>query len=59
MLHQLQLSLNFPWIDLYMDAIDSRMNMISTELAKYCVNTASLSPFGKEVGFAMKGRNQL
>jgi hypothetical protein len=24
-------------------------------LGKHCVNTASLSPFGKEVGFAMKG----
>ena len=55
MLHQLQLSLNFPWIGLYMDAIDSRMNMISAELTKYNVNTASLSPFGKEVGFAIKG----
>jgi hypothetical protein len=38
-----------------MDAINSRMKMISTELANYCVNTASLSPYGKEVGFAMKG----
>ena len=55
MLHQLQLSLNFPWIDLYMDAINSRMKMISTELANYCVNTASLSPYDKGVGFAMKG----
>ena len=55
MLHQLQVSLNFPWIDFYMDAINSRMNMISMELAKYNVNTASLSPFGKEVGFAIKG----
>ena len=55
MLHQLQLSLNFPWIDLYMNDINSRMNMISSELAKYNVNTTSLSPFGKEVGFAIKG----
>lgn len=55
MLHQLQLSLYFPWIDLYMDAINSCMKMISTELAKYCVNTAFLSPFSKEVGFAIKG----
>lgn len=55
MLHQLQLSLSFPWIDLYMNDINSRMNMISSELAKYNVNTTSLSPFGKEVGFAIKG----
>lgn len=55
MLHQLQLSLEFPWIGLYMDAINTRMNMISTELAKYNVNTASLSPYGKEVGFAIRG----
>lgn len=55
MLHQLQLSLDFPWIGLYMDEINYRMNMISTELAKFSVRAASLSPFGKEVGFAIKG----
>ena len=55
MLHQLQLSMKFPWIGIYLDEINVRMEKISAELAKYNVNTASLSPFGKEVGFAIKG----
>ena len=55
MLHQLQLSLNFPWIDLYINDIISRMERLSHELGKYGINTASLSPYGKEVGFAIKG----
>ena len=55
MLHQLQLSLEFPWIDIYIDEIKVCMAKISAELANYGVYTASLSPFGKEVGFAIKG----
>jgi len=55
MLHQLQLSMKFPWIGIFLDEINVRMEKISAELAKYNVNTASLSPFGKEVGFAIKG----
>ena len=55
MLHQLQLSLNFPWIYLYINDINSRMERISHELEKYGINTSSLSPYGKEVGFAIKG----
>lgn len=55
MLHQLQLSLEFPWINLYKEEIDTRMNEISTILAKYDIYTSSLSPFGKKVGFAIKG----
>lgn len=55
MLHQLQLSLNFPWIKIYLDEINARMSNLSEELKKYNVNTASLSPYGKEGGFAIKG----
>jgi len=55
MLHQLQLSLNLPWINLYINDINSRMETISHELKNYGINTASLSPYGKEVGFAIKG----
>ena len=55
MLFQLQLSFNFDWIDLYIDEIKKQMEEISAELAKYKVNTASLSPYGKTVGFAIKG----
>lgn len=55
MLHQLQLSLNFPWIYLYINDINSRMERISHKLEKYGINTSSLSPYGKEVGFAIKG----
>lgn len=55
MLHQLQLSLEFPWIELYKEEIDIQMNEISSTLAKYGINSSSLSPFGKKVGFAIKG----
>ena len=55
MLYQLQLSLNFPWINLYINDINSHMEKISLELKKYGINTASLSPYGKDVGFAIKG----
>ena len=55
MLFQLQLSFNFDWIDLYIDEIKKQMEEISAELAKYKVNTASLSPYGKTAGFAIKG----
>ena len=55
MLHQLQLSLNFPWIDLYMDKNTNEMNKISVELAKYNVCTNTLSPFDTKEGFAIEG----
>lgn len=50
MLYQLQLSLDFSWINLYIKDIKSHMEKISHVLAKYGVNTSSLSPYGKEGG---------
>lgn len=55
MLFQLQLSFDFDWIGMYIDETNKQMEDISKELAKYNVNTASLSPYGKTVGFAIKG----
>ena len=55
MLHQLQLSLEFPWIYLFEEEIDSRMNEISILLAKYNIDTSSLSPFKEDTGIAIKG----
>jgi hypothetical protein len=55
MLCQFQLDMDFPWIELYKSKYEKKMEMLSRELAKYNVNTASLSPYGKKNGFAIKG----
>jgi hypothetical protein len=55
MLCQFQLDMNFPWIELYKPEHEKMMELLSRELAKYKVSTASLSPYGKKNGFALKG----
>ncbi len=55
MMIQLQLSMNFPWINLYEDEIKNDVEYITTQLSQYGINTSSLSPFGDKNGFAIRG----